>query len=259
VGTTSVAATQSTATLGQYTFANGPITVASRALAQVYGVMTPALWGRMSTDQSGTTWRTQAQRLTIWIAVLAGIATNASQALYGPAVSIVAPGFRESITIFEVLAGNILVLALPAVASLVLTSTTANRQALALRLGIAGLVLNAVANAAAIAAGFGPLAIAWNDLWIQLLFAILTIRYAAPWLAPAHDARRLARALAVITGWTVVIALLLHVASDASGTAAGTLGVAGVRGAAVVGAWIVPVIWWRRRSTSTTVPYPRHL
>jgi hypothetical protein len=252
VGTTSIAATQSGATLGQYTFANGPITLVSRALAQVYGVLTPALWGRMATATESDPWRKQACRLSIAIAAIAGFATNVCQAGYGPAVSLVAPKFAASIPIFEVVAGDIVLLALPALASLALTSTLANQQGVALRLALAGVVLNAAANAAVLAMGFGALAIAWNDVSVQLFMAGLTLHYAAPWLASEQERARLYQGLGAVVAWTLIIAVVLHALPvSASGIAHSSLLASG-RLALVIAAWLVPGVAIRRSAASAT-------
>jgi hypothetical protein len=172
--------------------------------------------------------------------------------VYGPGVSLVARSFGPSIPIFEILAADIIVLALPAVPSLVLTSTLANKQALVLQLALLGVGLNVVANAAVLATGHGAVAVAWNDVWIQLVVAFITLECAAKWLAPGHLRVALYKRLVAVLLWTLAVALVLHsMRSSASGVTDALL-LTGLRLAVVACAWSLPAgIWWRASRAAT--------
>lgn len=248
VGPTSVAVRLQSRVFGFYSFANAPVAIVSRALAQVYGILMPALWGQIAATPGGDEWRRQARRLTVSIVVIAGAAMNACQAGYGPAVSLVAKSFAPSIPIFEILAADIVALAIPAVPSLVLTSTLANRQALVLKLALASVALNVVANVAVLATGHGALAIAWNDVWIQLLMAFVTLECAARWLAPDRVRVALYARLVLVLLWTFAVSLTLHVVRSSATGLADALLLAALRLAIVGFLWCIPAgIWWRSR------------
>lgn len=178
-GTTSLALTASSATLGVYVFANAPISVATRAIAGLQSVLIPAVWGQLARQDGDTRWTLQAERITVAIALVAGATTGLAQALFGPMVLLLVPNFAPAVRLFNILALTIFLLPVATIPSLVLDSARVNRQGLHLKIWIGALILNYVVNAAVLAMGFGAIALAVNDVWVQLVVAILLFEISA--------------------------------------------------------------------------------
>jgi O-antigen/teichoic acid export membrane protein len=253
VGTTSVALATTARTLGLYAFAVGPITILTRTLAMADGVLTPVLWEEMASDSEQRTWVPHATRITIALAVAAAVVTNLSQAGFGPVVGIVVPSFRESVPIFGVLALSVWPLSICTVPSLILNSAAVERQRTALVIAVGGLGVNVVANAAVLLLGAGVMAVAWNDVWIQLVGAFFLFEASARNFEPGRRRFFLYGALAGIGAVALGIYLVLrHWMNDAGSKAmlvvrlVERIGlVSGIWGALVLGG----LLWVRRRHT----------
>ena len=235
VGSTSVAMAETAAVLGVYTFAAAPVTVLSRAISGLQTVIMPGLWGAMAGD--GRQWVADGVRLTSLIAVVAGLATNLAQAGFPPLVHLVADRFAPAIPVFEVLAMNILLLSVATVPSLVLDSQRVDQQRRHLAIWTGALVLNALANLALLAAGRSILAVAWNDVWVQVLVVVVIFEAAAPFQRPEW---RRAQAYAPVMGALAVTAVLglgLHAWGAGDGTTAEVLA------RVVVRVFVVALVW----------------
>lgn len=178
VGGGAVAIAEPAAQYGLYAFAVVPAAVIARAVASIHSVLIPAVWGEMADVHRAGAWGVAGGRVTILLAVLAGAATSLGQAVLGPTVHVVAPTFVRAIPVFEVLSLNILLLSVAAVPLLVLDSQSVNRQAQNLGLWVGALVLNVIANAITLAAGFGLLVVAFNDIWVQAALIAAVYRLA---------------------------------------------------------------------------------
>lgn len=168
VGSTSVALARSPLEYGIFAFAATPVTVLARGIASMHTVLMPAIWGEIGDEERTGKWGRPAARTTILLAVMAGALCSACQAGFGPAVYVLAPKFIRSIPILEILAFNILLLSVAAVPSLVLDSAVVNRQVRHLVVWIIALAVNTAANAAVLAGGAGLLAVAVNDIVVQV-------------------------------------------------------------------------------------------
>ena len=209
VGSTSVALGTTARTYGAYAFAAAPVGVVSGAVAAMHAVLTPAVWGEMATDGGDTRWHSEANRVTVSLVLIAGAATNLAQAVFKPVVQAFVPQFHAAISIFDVLSGNILLLSVAAIPSLVLTSTRVNRQGRYLAVWTVALGVDALANAVALLLGHGPVAIAVNDIWIQLV--VVVVIFALAW--SRVGGRSQGRALITASGlalMTAAVGALLH-------------------------------------------------
>lgn len=217
VGTTSIALWESPAVLGVYAFAAAPIAILARALSSLQAVLTPSVWSRMAAaDERDRSWVAEGGRLTLGIAVAAGVVANLSQAGFGPLVRFVVPHFSPAVPLFDILAFNVFLLLVPSFPSLVLDSVTVNRQVRHLVLWIAALGLNAVANVAVLALGLGPRAIAWDDIWVQGLVVLALFIMAAPYVGRELRESGAYRALALTAGVVVLNFLALRLAPNSA-------------------------------------------
>jgi O-antigen/teichoic acid export membrane protein len=221
VGTTTVALSQTTRTLGVYAFALVPITVLTRSIAMAEGVLTPALWTAMASDvEEVRAWVGQAARITVSLAVVAGLATNLAQAAFGPVIAMVVPSFAQAVPLFEVLSLSAFPLAIAAVPALVLNSTSVNRQRTQLAILAGGLMMNIVANACVVLFGGGPIAVAWNDAWVQTVLLIVLFEAAAPHLDPGRSRFAVYAAIASLALWVLGVESVLHFALKGGGSSA---------------------------------------
>lgn len=171
-GSTSLAVAASSATLGIYVFANAPITIATRAINGIQAVLIPAVWGQLANDGVNPGFMAQAERMTLAIAVIAGGTAGLAQAVFGPVVFAFLPGFSPAVRVFDILALTIFLLPVATIPSLVLDSSRVNRQSRQLGIWIVALVINYVANGAALTLGLGSVGLAVNDVWVQLLAVV---------------------------------------------------------------------------------------
>ena len=254
VGSTSVAAFEDLAVLGIYAFALIPVTVAVRAIAPVQSVLTPMLWREMSIDTSGSRrWAVDAARVTRTVAVLAGVLIGVAQAAFGPVVELALPSFTETIPIFEVLSITILLLVVGLLPSLVLNSPVVNKQALHLVIWLVGLIVNAAANVIVLASGWGVMAVAWNDVWIQFALVIVLYEVASPYFLPRRGRRRMYLQLLGVLTTTVCVGLVLRaIPRPPVRSWSMALAQISLRLALVLSVWtalVGGVAWLRRRPT----------
>lgn len=178
-GSTSVALGTDVVTFGLFSFAAAPVAVLLRAISQVDAVLTPAIWGEIARDEGDRRWLPAADRVTTTLFVVAGFATNLSQAGFGPVVLRFLPDYADAVPLFEVLAFNVVLLSVGVVPSLVLRDEEHGSQNRYLLLWVGALVVNVAANAVALAAGFGATTVAWNDVWVQAVVVIALFAMAA--------------------------------------------------------------------------------
>jgi O-antigen/teichoic acid export membrane protein len=182
VGSSSIAIASSSFTLGLYTFAAAPIAVATSAIGGIQAVLLPTIWRELSRGASGPIWARHAERITIAMALIAAGVAGLGQAGFAPLVMAFIPTFAGSIRLFDILALTIVLLPIATVPSLVLDSKRVNRQKRHLSIWIVALLVNIVANVGVLRAGWGPQAIAINDVWVQFLVAVVIFETAAPYI-----------------------------------------------------------------------------
>jgi len=189
VGSSSIAITRAPLEYGLYAFAATPVTVLARGIASVHTVLMPAIWGELADGNRAGKWGRPAARTTILLAVLAGALCSLSQAGFGPSVHVLAPRFVGSIIVLEILAFNVIFLSVAAVPSLVLDSAVVNRQVRHLGIWAVAFVVNVVANVVVLASGAGLVAVAANDIWIQVGVLVAVYVMARPHLPDDWPAR----------------------------------------------------------------------
>lgn len=209
IGTTTVAVAHSAASVGLYAFAAAPVLVATRALASVHTVLVPAVWRELAVGAPTRRWVHEAERTTIAVSAVAGLVANLAQAAFGPAVVAVAPAYLPAVPVFNILAFNILLLLVTGLPTSVLESKTVNRQHVVLGIFVAAVILNVAANALAVATNQGLLAIAFNDVWVQLVVVTVVFHLSRTHLGPAWRSRRMYSVLAAILLVTAVTGFVL--------------------------------------------------
>jgi len=142
-------------------------------------------------DDGPTPWTGQAERLTLAIAVIAGATTGLAQAVFGPLVLVLVPTFAPAVRIFDILALTIFLLPVATIPSLVLDSARVNRPGRHLGIWIVALVVNCAANGLVLAMGKGPVALAINDVWVQLLVVVVLFEASARHIWDEGSRRRL--------------------------------------------------------------------
>jgi O-antigen/teichoic acid export membrane protein len=210
IGSTSVAIGTTARTYGVYAFAAAPVAILARAISGIHAVLIPALWGELATDSEDVRWLTEANRVTIGLALLAGAVTSLSQAVFRPIVHVFLPQFQGSVSLFDVLSYNILLLSIAAVPSLVLTSTRHNKQARYLAVWVGALVVNTAANIAVLAGGLGVLAVAANDVWIQAVVVVAIFALAWRYLGGTRGQGATTSVTVALVVLAVTIGLVLH-------------------------------------------------
>ncbi len=249
IGSTSVGLAEGTRALGIYLFAAAPVAVLVRALSSVQAVLIPSLWGEMAGDHGNDRWVRAGNRITLAIAVMAGVVTNLAQAGFGPLVTIVAPKFTPAIPIFNALAFNVVLLMVASVPSIVLDSAKVNRQAHQLGIWVAALVVNAAANAIVLTLGLGSRAVAWNDIWVQLLVVVVIFALASPHLGGRHRLG-LPMSLLFVAVPLIASAIVLALLPARAATLGETAAQLGLRVATVSAIWCavgMPLVLRRRR------------
>lgn len=179
VGSTSVALATKAATFGLYSFAAAPVAVATSAIGGIQAVLLPNIWRELSRGATGPLWSRHAERITLALAVIAGATAGLGQAAFAPVVMAFLPSFQPSIRLFDILALTILLLPVATVPSLVLDSKRVNRQRRHLSIWTVALLVNVGANIFVLRVGWGALAVAVNDVWIQFAAAIVIFETAA--------------------------------------------------------------------------------
>lgn len=259
VGSSAVALAKSAADYGLYSYAVVPATIMARAVASLHTALTPAVWTEMADKRRSGAWGRSAGMATVLLGILAGAATNLGQAVFGPAVQVVAPSFAGSVPVFEILALNVVLLSVAAVPSLVLDSTEVNRQVRHLGLWVGALAVNGLANAVVLAAGAGLLAIAVNDIWVQAGVITATYLLARPHLPSDWPERIVLAWLGVCIAATIAVAGLLTTIAPSPDDWASLLIACVCRLGIVCTTWgLVGLVFQRRRprwsSSAATAP-----
>ncbi len=183
-GQTSVALWFPVEALAFYGFSANLVTLITRAFSDFSSVLTPVLWKELSQSGAAHTLHRETSRITIFLIIATGAIASLAQAGFAPLLQLILPAYIQSIPIFEVLSLNIIVLTMTLVPSLILDSALVNKQWLHLGIWSIGLTVDLGFNYLAAHAGGGLLAIAWNDIWIQLLVVIALYAAAQPYLYP---------------------------------------------------------------------------
>jgi hypothetical protein len=227
------------ATYGFYAFAIAPVAVAAGLITSMHTVLMPSLWEEIAKSETERAWVRDSARVTVALALAAGVVTNLCQAGFPVAVEGVASRYVEAGRFFEVLVLNVFLLSVAAVPSLVLDSEAVNKQVRHLMIWIVALGLNVVANVAVFRlASDAPLLVAWNDVWIQGLVVIAVFAAAWPHLGREWADHRVEHALVTLAVLTAACAFALHLWRVPANSSYGSLLVLG--GVRVVG---VLVVW----------------
>ncbi len=242
-GSTSIAIWGSSASLGVYVFAAAPVGAMAAAVAALHAVLTPAVWTEMAPADSYI-WVEDARRITVFLALLAGAITNLGQAGFGPVVRALLPHFDASVPLFEVLAFDVFLLSIAALPSIVLDSARVNQQRRNLLIWVLALTVNAVANGLVLLAGWGSIAVAANDVWIQATVVVALFWLARPHLGDRDGWRKPLRAVAVLGALTVLVAALLH-ALEGGRAIGSTVSFLGLRLSLVCGIWALVAYAYR--------------
>ncbi|MFN8455088.1 MAG: oligosaccharide flippase family protein [Anaerolineae bacterium] len=196
--------------LAFYIFSSNIITLLTRAFGDFSGVLTPALWKELGQSETPQHLHQETARISIFVMIATCIMANLTQAGFGPLVALVLPKYIESIPIFEVLAFNIIVLTMTFIPSLVLDSAVVNKQWHHLNVWLLGLIVNCAANYLVVKLGGGLLAIAWNDIWVQLLVVVILYKIAYRYLFPDKwTALRVYFVLGLLGSLTALIFIVL--------------------------------------------------
>jgi O-antigen/teichoic acid export membrane protein len=246
VGSTSIALAGTASDFGIYAFALAPVTALVAAIAAVHGVLTPSVWSAMAEHTDDTRWLREGERITLALATVCGFAANALQAAFLPVVLLALPKFRAATPLLEVLSFHVLLLSVAVVPTLVLSSVRVNLQSRLLVIWLGALSVNAAANAVVLAAGWGSMAVAVNDIWIQLAMVAITFWIAWPQMRVSPSWARTVRHVAAVSAFCCLVAAVLHLMTWAhAGSGLIPLGLA--RAGVVVVAWGGLVAWGRRR------------
>jgi O-antigen/teichoic acid export membrane protein len=232
--------------LGLYTFAAAPVGVAVQVVASLSAVLTPGLWGRMAADTTGR-WVDEGRRLTVASAILVAAVTNLVQAALPPVIKLVAPAFEPSVPLVYVLAFDVLLLSVAAFPALVLDSVRVNRQTRHLAIWIGATVLNLAANAIALATDHGPLAIAWIDVWVQVIVVVVIFETALTHIGGREARWRYYVPLLGVGALTAALALGLFRDDRPVASVVELAGQLGVRVGTVAVVWAVVAVAYRRR------------
>jgi len=192
IGSTTVALGLPAEALGLYQFANQTILLAIVALSDFSAVLLPVFWTEAARKSSLRELSKETTRISIFVMFAACAIANLAQAGFAPIVDLYLPKFVRSAPVFGILAFDIVVLTMTFLPSLALDSALVNRQRAHWTVWGIALAVNAAANATAIYFGRWLSAIAWNDVWIQILVVIVLFGLAQEYL---FQDRREARAL----------------------------------------------------------------
>jgi len=168
-GLTSVAVWLTTQQLGYYAFSAKLIDLSIRPFSDFGAILMPGLWTEIGRAGNAHNFAHDAIRISLLMMAATCSVANLFQAGFGPLVEGLVPKFGSSIAVFEVLSFNIIFLTIVTVPSLILDSVVVNKQWLHLNIWIGGLIVNLAANYLVIRAGWGLIAVAWNDIWVQCL------------------------------------------------------------------------------------------
>ncbi len=124
----------------------------------------------------------ETTRISLFVIVLSCTLANLGQAAVGPVLQLLVPKFMGSVDLVRILGFDIVLFSAAFVPSLTLDSLIVNRQWVHLSVFAAALGLNAIANVSVLLMGWGMVAVAWNDVWIQLLVVVILYRIAQRYL-----------------------------------------------------------------------------
>jgi O-antigen/teichoic acid export membrane protein len=168
-GPTTIATALPAAALGSYTFASKIIDQITRFFGDFGNVLMPGLWTNLGRAGSTRTLLTDISRINTWLVLISCLVCNLIQASAGTSVAAFLPRFASSAPILEVLAFNTVLLTITMTPGLLLDSAVINKQRLHVGIWAGGAALNYAANYTVLAAGHGIGAVAWNDIWMQVL------------------------------------------------------------------------------------------
>lgn len=255
VGAATVATFLPVRDLGFYNFVSGPINLILVAFAEFSAVLAPTLWAELGRTGAAEKLSRECARVTVFITLAACVLVNFAQAGFHPFVQLVAPAFTPAVPVFDVLAFNIVLLTVTFVPGLILDSAVVNRQWLHLAAWLAGLVVNIGANLLAVRLGWGMLAIALNDVWVQLLVVAIIFGLAQRFVFKQRgDALRLYGVLSGLLLLCVLSLAAMRVIPLQIGMELGGLAIAtAARVGIVVVVWLAPVVWLLRTMTASAV------
>lgn len=182
IGLTAVATWLSTQQLGYYVFGAKLIDLALRPFSDYGAILTPTLWAEFGRTGNIHNFSQDAVRISLFMTAATCMVANLFQAGFRPLVQLILPTFTASIEVFEVLAFNIIFLTIITVPSLVLDSVVVNKQWTHLNIWIVGGLINLAANYLVIKQGWGLVAVAWNDIWVQGLVIVIVYEIAQKYL-----------------------------------------------------------------------------
>lgn len=214
VGSTTVAAWSGPVTFGLFSFAAAPVAVVLRAISQVDAVLTPAVWGEIARDEGDRRWVPAADRVTTTLFLVSGLATNLGQASFAPMVGFFLPEYVGASQLFDVLSLNIVLLSVAAVPSLVLSDEVHGNQNRFLALWVGALAVNLALNVATLSMGFGPLIVAWNDVWVQAVVVVLLFAMAGRRLGVPDWGRRAAVGVPLVAATAATMVALRFLLAD---------------------------------------------
>ena len=229
VGTTSVAMWLPTHELGYYAFISSILTLVLQAFGDFAGVLTPSLWAELARVGNAHQISREHSRITLLVTLAACAVTNLGQATFEPFIRLVLPDYLPAVPVFNILAFNIVVLTITFVPSLVLSSAQVNKQWAELGCWVLGLGLNVAANYLVVRQGLRLQAIAWNDIWVQLVVVLLIYTLAQRHLfATPSEAWRLYGRLAAMLGLAALMFVALTVGPLTFATTQGPIGLLGL-------------------------------
>jgi len=254
-GQTSVALWFSIEALAFYSFSANLVTLITRAFGDFTSVLTPILWKELSHSGSPQKLQRETSRISLFLVTATCALANLAQAGFAPLTYLILPKYTQSIPIFEVLAFNIVVLTVTIIPSLILDSAVVNRQWLHLGIWSVGLFVNFGVNFLAVRLGGGLSAIAWNDIWVQLLVVVALYAAAQPYLYPNRlTALRVYIKMGSIMLVSVVVFMALRspsLANESPVTLASTVPTIGIRVAFALLVWgIASMVIFRRALTA---------
>jgi len=262
-GLTSVAVWLPAQQLGYYAFSAKLIDFGIRPFSDFGSVLMPSLWAEMGRSGNARDLSRDATRICLLVTVATCAVCNLFQAGFAPVVQLVTPRYTSSVGIFEVLSFNVILLTIISVPSLILDSVVVNKQWLHLNIWVGGLIINLGANYFVLRKGWGLLAIAWNDIWVQVLAILFIYGFAHRYLFHDREGawRFYGSALALLSVSGLVFVLLRW--SPLSFTTArgipGLIAALGARCLIVAAVWsclCIPLYLRNRQSSSTSIVEP---
>lgn len=188
VDRTAVAAWLSLQDLGYFTFVMQYINLGILLVADFGNVVQPKLWaslGSATANDLGAAIR----RLSLTVLIATCAFTGLAQALFGVFVAVAVPKFVAAVPLFELLALLLAVGTAGIIPGILLNSAAVNRQRLVTILYGFGMVLNAVAVAAAVRLGMGLAGVAVASVLGQLVVSAALLQRAAPHFIRTRSAR----------------------------------------------------------------------